>query len=117
MVLINDIIDGIECRAVTSPTANTGRNTRLYATIPLDWLRGLTGESGKVIVISLLWCLGGMAKGEWFKFGNNICNRYGVTPSQKNKILSVLESTGHIKLKRAPGKTTMVKIVKPAGWG
>ena len=110
------IVDNIECEVILPTSANKNKDPKLYATIPLEWLQGLSGESGKVKVIVLLWCLGGMAKGKWFKFGNNICERYGVTPSQKNKILTALECTGHIELRKAPGKTTMVKIVKPAGW-
>jgi len=110
------IVDDIDCRVISTTSTNKKGVTKLYATIPLDWLIGLTGECGKVKVYTLLWCLSGMAKGQWFKFGNNICEKYGVTPSQKNKILTTLECTGHIELRKAPGKTTMVKIVKPAGW-
>lgn len=113
---MNPVIDDIECRVISPVPANKNRTTKLYATIPLDWLNGLTGENGKVKIIVLLWCLGGMAKGEWFKFGNAVCKRYGVTPSQKNKILTALACSGHIELRREPGKATRVKIIKPAGW-
>lgn len=110
-------IDGIECKPVpTKHSTQKNTNKKLYATIPLEWLTHLPGNSVKTKVIALLWCLGGMSSKEWFKFSNEFCKKFGVTSSQKNKVLTNLENSGHIVLNREIGRTTKVKLIKPIGW-
>lgn len=110
------IVNGIECEPAESVKRRSKKPHPLYATIPLEWLNDLPGESGKVKLIVILWCYGGMAKGEWFPLGNNICRRYGISPSQKSRILTSLKKSGHLELKHKPGKAVQVKIVRPIGW-
>ena len=110
------IVDGIECKQVSVEGSGERKPKQLYATIPLDWLRGLQGESGKAKLISILWCYSAMEGGEWFSCGNKICGRYGISPSQKARILASLQESGHIELRHSPGKAVQVKLIKPPGW-
>jgi DNA-binding MarR family transcriptional regulator len=110
------IVDGIECRPAESENCRSKKLPSLYATIPLEWLNDLPGESGKVKLIGILWCYSGMAKGEWFPLGNEICRRYRISPSQKSRILKSLEKSGHVELKHKAGKALQVRIVRPINW-
>lgn len=110
------ILEGIECKPVPVKGARERKPKQLYAKIPLDWVKNLPGESAKAKLIAILWCYSGMEQSEWFSCRNKICERYGISQSQKTRILKSLEASGHIKLRNSPGKTVQVKLVKPPGW-
>lgn len=110
------IVNSIECKRVLVEGFEERRPKQLYATIPLDWLKGLHGESGKAKLISVLWCYSAMEGGGWFSCGNKVCDRYGISPSQKARILASLQKSGHIELRHSPGKAVQVRLVKPTGW-
>lgn len=109
------IVDGIECELVETGFGKR-KPKQLYATIPLDWIKDLPGESRKAKLIAILWCYSSLKGGGWFPCGNIVCERYGISPSQKTRILASLQESGHIELKRSPGKAVQVKLVKPPGW-
>ena len=110
------IVDGIECKPAESEKRRSKKPNLLYATIPLEWLENLSGESGKVKLIAVLWCYSGMAKGGWFTLGNKICRRYGISPSQKSRILTSLKKSGHVELRHEAGKALQARIVRPPDW-
>ncbi|MBN2644373.1 hypothetical protein [Trichloromonas sp.] len=109
------IVDDIECEQVEFGTRKR-EPRQLYATIPLDWIKDLPGESRKVKLITILWCYSSLKGGGWFSCGNKVCERYGISPSQKSRILASLEKSGHLELKLSPGKAVQVKLTKPLGW-
>lgn len=111
------IVNGIECELVNNKAGQKiAASKPLYAQVPLEWLHNLPGESTKVKLIVILWCYSGMEKGGWFPLGNRTCRQYGISPSQKSRILVSLQESGHVELHNEPGKAVRVKVVKPTGW-
>ncbi len=107
------IYEGVTCKLFDSQYSSMmGKRVRdRYAKIPLKWLDGLGGESCKVKVVALLWFLSAVNNRGWFRFSNKISREYGVSASQKNKILSMLVDSGHVELRRKPGKTVEVRLL------
>ena len=112
-----ECIDGIACKRIeTGAGRKVQYQSKRYGTIPLSWLRNLPGDSGKTKVITLLWYLNAVKRGGWVSIDGQTRKEYGISSSQKNKILKSLEKSGHVKLKRSPGKAIKIKLVKPKGW-
>ncbi len=112
-----EYINGIACKRI-----ETGAGRKLqdkgkrYGTIPLAWVKNLPGDSGKAKVVALLWFLNAVKRGDWFSIDSKIRREFGISSSQKVKILTSLEKSGHVKLQRSPGKAIKIKLIKPTGW-
>lgn len=110
-------INGIACRRIETGAGRKIQNReKRYGAIPLAWLKNLPGDSGKAKVITILWFLNAVQGGGWFSLSGKICREYGISASQRFKILASLEKSGHIELQRSPGKSTMIRLNKPRGW-
>jgi hypothetical protein len=72
--------------------------------------------SPKAKVITVLWFLNAVKQGGWFSINGQTRREYEISSSLTNKILASLESSGHVKLWRSPGKAIQIKLIKPKGW-
>ena len=112
-----ECINGIPCRRIeTSGGKKVQNNKKRYGTIPLAWMKNLPGDSGKTKIVTILWFLNAVKGGGWFSIDGQIRKEYGISPSQKIKILRSLEKSGHIKLRRSLGKAIQIQLIKPEGW-
>jgi len=112
-----ECINGIACRTIETGIGRKVQNKgKRYGAIPLSWLKDLPGDSGKTKVVTILWFLNAVKGGGWFSIDGQIRKEYGISPSQKIKILRSLEKSGHVKLWRQPGKAIKIRVIKPAGW-
>ena len=110
-------IGGIACKRIeTSLGRKVKGKGKRYGTIPLLWLKDLPGDSGKTKVITILWFLDAVKGRGWFSIDGKMCKEFGISPSQKIKILTSLEKSGHVKLRRSPGKAIKIRLLKPGGW-
>ena len=110
-------IGGIACKRIeTSLGRKVKGMDKRYGIIPLAWLRNLPGDSGKAKVITILWFLDAVKGRRWFSIDGKMCKEFGISPSQKIKILSSLEKSGHVELQRSPGKAIQIRLIKPKGW-
>jgi hypothetical protein len=112
-----ECINGIPCRRIETGIGRKVQNKgKRYGTIPLSWLKDLTGDSGKTKVVTILWFFDAVKGGGWFSIDCKTCKEYGISPSQKIKILRSLEKSGHVKLQCSPGKAIQIRLIKPEGW-
>ena len=115
--MVTECINGIACNRIETGAGRKIQNReKRYGAIPLAWLKNLPGESGKAKVITILWFLNAVKGGGWFSIDGKTLKEYGISPSQKLKILTSLEKSGHVKLRRSPGKTIQIRLIKPKGW-
>ena len=112
-----EYINGIPCRRIeTSGDRKVQNSKKRYGTIPLAWMKNLPGDSGKGKVIAILWFLNAVKGGDWFSIDSQTRKEFGISSSQKVKILTSLEKSGHVKLQRSLGKSIQIKLIKPKGW-
>ncbi len=109
----SEIINGIECRKVSTGNKPSTSTKDLYVKIPLDWLQKLPPRSGMAKVCCLLWAYGAMSKKNWFTISNKIFSQYDISAARKNVILQCLADCGCIELKASPGKSYQIRIIKP----
>jgi hypothetical protein len=112
-----ECINGIPCRRIETGIGRKVQNKgKKYGAIPLSWLKDLPGDSGKAKMIVILWFLNGVKGGDWFSISGQILKEYAMSSNQKNKILTSLEKSGHVRLQRSSGKAIQIRLVKPEGW-
>jgi hypothetical protein len=112
-----ECINGIDCNRIeTGAGRKVQTRKKRYGAIPLAWLKNLAGDSGKAKVITILWFLNAVKGDGWFSIDGNMRKEYGISPSQKIKILTSLEKSGHVQLRRSPGKAIQIRLIKPKGW-
>ena len=112
-----EYINGISCRRIdTSGDRKVQNSKKRYGTIPLAWMKNLSGDSGKSKVIAILWFLNAVKGGDWFSINSQTRREFGISSSQKVKILTSLEKSGHVDLLRSPGKSIQIRLIKPEGW-
>ena len=113
-----ECINGIACERIETGAGRKIKDSgKRYGTIPLAWLKNFPGNSGKAKLVAILWFLNAVKGGGWFSIGQKLRKEYRISPSQQNKTLISLEKSGHIMLRRSPGKAIQIKLIKPEGWG
>jgi DNA-binding MarR family transcriptional regulator len=109
---LTDILSGGQITNASPPSHKKGERF-LKGPIPWKWITEAASISGNAVRVSMaIWHLAGMMKTDTVKLSNKILAELGVDRSGKYRTLDRLETAGLISLKKRPGCSPEVTILK-----